>query len=435
MKKVITYGTYDLLHHGHIRLLERAKALGDYLVVGVTSDAFDRARGKINVRQSFMERVEALRATGIADEIIAEEYEGQKIDDIRGRGIDIFAIGSDWEGKFDYLKPYCEVVYLERTAGVSSTELRSARRHVVIGVVGQSSVTEKFIAECGYVDGATAKAPAPGQSIEELVGEVDALYIYSHPRDHYRQARYALEHGRHVLLELPMTLSEEETAELFRLADEQGLALMAGCKTAYATAYRRLVLLALGGLIGDVVSVDATCTSLRPVDYSDAASVELQWSSLADWGPIALLPAFQILGTEYSSKQIVSRLVGGYDEFTKVSLVYPSGCASAMAAKGVKSEGELVVSGTKGYIYVPAPWWKTDYFEARFENPQDNRRYFFQLDGEGIRYQILAFLRAIADERRGDASAGGVSRGICLALSRVMRDFIDRTDTVALSTK
>ena len=210
---------------------------------------------------------------------------------------------------------------------------------------------------------------------------------------------------------------------------------MAGCKTAYATAYRRLVLLALGGLIGDVVSVDATCTSLRPVDYSDAASVELQWSSLADWGPIALLPAFQILGTEYSSKQIVSRLVGGYDEFTKVSLVYPSGCASAMAAKGVKSEGELVVSGTKGYIYVPAPWWKTDYFEARFENPQDNRRYFFQLDGEGIRYQILAFLRAIADERRGDASAGGVSRGICLALSRVMRNFIDRTDTVALSTK
>lgn len=434
MKKVITYGTYDLLHHGHIRLLERAKALGDYLVVGVTSDDFDRARGKINVRQSFMERVEALRATGIADEIIAEEYEGQKIDDIRDRGIDIFAIGSDWRGKFDYLKPYCEVVYLERTAGVSSTEIRSARGHVSIGVVGQSSVTEKFIAECGYVDGAVAKAPAEGESFEEFVDRVDALYIYSHPRDHYRQARYALEHGKHVLLELPFTLREEQTAELFRLADERGLALMAGCKTAYATAYRRLVLLALGGMIGEVVSVDATCTSLRPVDYSDPGALEREWGSLADWGPIAMLPALQILGTDYCSKQIVSRLVGGYDEFSRVSLLYPSACATAKAAKGVKSEGELVVSGTKGYIYVPAPWWKTDYFEVRYENPQDNRRYFFQLDGEGIRYQILAFLRAIDGGLRG-ANAGGVSREVCLAVSRIMQDSIEGADTVALPAK
>ncbi len=432
MKKVITYGTYDLLHHGHIRLLERAKALGDYLVVGVTSDDFDRARGKINVRQSFMERVEALRATGIADEIIAEEYEGQKIDDIRDRGIDIFAIGSDWQGKFDYLRPYCEVVYLERTAGVSSTELRSARGQVTIGVVGQGSVTDKFIAECGCVDGAEAKAPTPGQPFEKFADGVDALYIYSHPRDHYRQARHALEHGKHVLLELPFTLREEGTRELFRLADDSGLVLMAGCKTAYATAYRRLVLLALGGMIGEVVSVDAVCTSLRPVDYSDAASMEREWSSLADWGPIAMLPAFQILGTGYRGKRIVTRRVCGYDEFARVSLVYPSACASAMAAKGVKSEGELVVSGTKGYIYVPAPWWKTDYFEVRFENPQENRRYFFQLDGEGIRYQILAFLRAIGNPRHA-ADSAGVSRDVCLALSRVMQDFTEGTDTTDIT--
>lgn len=81
MKKVITYGTYDLLHYGHICLLKRAKALGDYLIVGVTADDYDKARGKINVRQTLMERIEEVRATGIADEIIVEEYEGQKIDD------------------------------------------------------------------------------------------------------------------------------------------------------------------------------------------------------------------------------------------------------------------------------------------------------------------------------------------------------------------
>ena len=106
MIKVITYGTYDVLHYGHIKLLERAKELGDYLIVGVTSDDYDKTRGKINNRQSLMERISAVKATGIADEVIIEEYEGQKIDDIKKYGVDIFTVGSDWEGYFDYLKEY-----------------------------------------------------------------------------------------------------------------------------------------------------------------------------------------------------------------------------------------------------------------------------------------------------------------------------------------
>ena len=101
MKKVITYGTYDLLHQGHINLLRRAKELGDYLIVGVTNDNFDRERGKLNVSGNVLERVEAVRATGLADQIIIEEYFGQKIDDIQRYDVDIFAIGSDWEGKYD----------------------------------------------------------------------------------------------------------------------------------------------------------------------------------------------------------------------------------------------------------------------------------------------------------------------------------------------
>ena len=104
MKKVITYGTYDLLHQGHINLLRRAKELGDYLIVGVTSDSFDRERGKLNVRNNVLERIEAVRQTGYADEIVIEDYVGQKIDDIQRFGVDIFAIGSDWQGHFDYLK-------------------------------------------------------------------------------------------------------------------------------------------------------------------------------------------------------------------------------------------------------------------------------------------------------------------------------------------
>ena len=127
MIKVITYGTYDLLHYGHIRLLERAKALGDYLIVGVTADDFDKTRGKINVQQPLEERIAAVRATGLADEIIVEEYEGQKIDDIRRLGVDVFTVGSDWIGYFDYLNEYCRVEYLPRTEGVSSSEIRAER--------------------------------------------------------------------------------------------------------------------------------------------------------------------------------------------------------------------------------------------------------------------------------------------------------------------
>lgn len=153
MIKVITYGTYDLLHYGHIRLLERAKALGDYLIVGVTADDFDKTRGKINVQQSLMERIEAVKATGLADEIIVEEYEGQKIDDIRKYDIDIFTVGSDWVGKFDYLNEYCKVVYLDRTDGISSSDIRKERRQIKLGLVGDSTFLNKVFAESQYVNG------------------------------------------------------------------------------------------------------------------------------------------------------------------------------------------------------------------------------------------------------------------------------------------
>ena len=152
MKKVITYGTYDLLHQGHINLLRRAKALGDYLIVGVTNDNFDRERGKLNVQNNVLERVDAVRATGLADKIIIEDYVGQKIDDIQKYEVDIFAIGSDWEGKFDYLKEFCQVVYLPRTEGISSTMLREdLQEDIRIGVVGTGRIAERFVPESAFV--------------------------------------------------------------------------------------------------------------------------------------------------------------------------------------------------------------------------------------------------------------------------------------------
>ena len=123
MIKVITYGTFDLFHEGHYRLLQRAKELGDYLIVGVTTEAYDKTRGKLNIVDSLMTRIENVK-TGFADEILIEEAPGQKFNDIKRLHIDVFTVGSDWRGQFDYLKDYCKVVYLERTKNISSTMLR-----------------------------------------------------------------------------------------------------------------------------------------------------------------------------------------------------------------------------------------------------------------------------------------------------------------------
>ena len=159
MKKVITYGTYDLLHQGHINLLRRAKELGDYLIVGVTSDSFDRGRGKLNVRNNVLERVEAVKATGYADEVIIEDYVGQKIDDVQKYGIDIFAIGSDWVGKFDYLNEFCQVIYLPRTEGISSTMLRTKSTvNVRIGIIGCGRMAQRFPSEGKVVSGVSTSA-------------------------------------------------------------------------------------------------------------------------------------------------------------------------------------------------------------------------------------------------------------------------------------
>lgn len=414
MIKVITYGTYDLFHYGHQRLLERAKALGDYLIVGVTSDSFDLTRGKINAQQSLMERIESVRASGLADEIIVEEYEGQKIDDIKRYEIDIFTVGSDWKGKFDYLNEYCKVVYLDRTEGVSSSELRAEKRDLKIGLVGNSTLLNKFEKEAHYVNGVTIsgvftsddidlsdeikKSYLVTDNLEKLLDNSDAVYIVSHPRLHYEHIKRALLADKHVLCESPIAQKVEEFVELQKLAKKRNLQLVDSIKTAYSTAYNRMLVLAKSGKIGDIVSVDATCTSLSDLERKTKRGTSLDdvWNSICAWGPTAMLPIFQILGHDYVSKQITSHLIAkNFDTFTKVAFVYPHAVASLKVGKGVKSEGELIVSGTKGYIYVPAPWWKTDYFEIRYENPADNRRYFYQLDGEGIRYEIIYFLKAI----------------------------------------
>ena len=347
--------------------------------------------------------------------------------------MDIFAIGSDWEGYFDYLKEYCKVVYLERTKGISSTELRSEERALRIGLAGsQLGFLEKFAKESRFVNGVQvegiwtpehqkgelpellAALPVVTTDYEELIAAVDAVFIVSKPEKHYWQIKMALENGKHVLCESPLSMTMAEWDELTALAEERGLVLMDAIRTAYSTAYYRMLLLVKSGRIGEVVSVDASCSSLRNTDLrSDELSNA--WNSICAWGPNALLPVFQLLGTDYKDKQIISKIEEGtdhYDSFTKISFVYPHAVASVKVGMGVKTEGELVISGTTGYVYVPAPWWKTDYFEIRREDPAQNKRYFYQLDGEGFRYEIVSFVKAINHGRHGNYISSDVSRAI-----------------------
>ena len=412
MKKVITYGTFDLFHEGHYNLLKRAKALGDWLIVGVTTDNFDLERGKMNTCDNVMERIEAVKASGLADQIVIEEYKGQKIDDIQKYGVDIFAIGSDWTGYFDYLKEYCEVVYLPRTEGISSTQLRQGRPAVTIGVIGTGSIARRFVPEASFVNSANITAaynpdqdecryfcdkfgiPIAASSVDELLSNCSAVYVASPHYTHYGYVKKALEEGKHVLCETPFVFKESEAEELYALAESKGLVLMVALKTAYCPAFGHLVSMLKSGVIGEIVEVNASNTKLTE-ESSEKLDSSHFGGSMSEHACFPLLPIFKLLGTDYKDVRFYSKMKNGADIYTKAVFQYESAIASFQVGLGVKSEGNMVISGTKGYAYVPAPWWKTDYYEIRYEDQNQNRKFFYPFAGEGLRYEIKDFVTGI----------------------------------------
>lgn len=441
MKKVITYGTYDLLHQGHINLLRRAKELGDYLIVGVTSDSFDRGRGKLNVRNNVLERVEAVRKTGYADEIIIEDYLGQKIDDIQKYDVEIFAIGSDWEGKFDYLKEYCKVVYLPRTEGISSTMLRAeTTTNVKIGIIGCGRVANRFPKEAGVVSGVEVVA-AYDTDIEashslsskndgvvaypllkDFYDAVDAVYIATPHLSHYEYIKQSLEKGRHVLCETPMVLNRDEAKEVYQLAESKGLILMEANKTAHCPAFNHLMVMIKSGVIGEVVDIEASLSQLldkngREFDPKQAGG------ALFEQGSLTLLPILKLMGIEYENLNLYSRMENGVDIYTRGVFRYPRATCSFKVGLGVKTEGNLVISGTKGYAYVPAPWWLTDYFEFRYEDQNENKKFFYKWDGFGLRYEIQEFISSILNHRLSNSR---LRRRESIQMAAVMQQFIER---------
>lgn len=443
MIRIITYGTYDLLHQGHLNLLQRAKALGDYLVVGVTNDSFDRERGKLNVRNNVLERVEAVRATGLADEIIIEDYVGQKIDDIQKYDIDIFAIGSDWEGQFDYLEEFCKVVYLPRTEGISSTMLREeSTTDVRMGIIGCGRVAHKFPLEAEVVSGVKVIAaydinPAASLSVakqnqdikdyaklDDFYNTVDAVYIATPHLTHYDYIRKSIEAGKHILCETPLLLNGSQAKEVYRLANEKGVVLMEANKTAHCPAFNHLMVMIKSGVIGNVVDVEASLSKLWDDDMTLREFDPIQaGGSMYELGSYPLLPILKLCGIQYENLNLYARMKNGVDMYTKGVFRFPDAVCSFKVGLGVKTEGNLVISGTRGYAYVPAPWWKTDYFELRYEDQNENKRFFYKWDGAGLRYEIQEFISCIVNHR---FSSARLRRRESICMAEIMQQFTER---------
>ena len=439
MIKVITYGTYDLFHEGHYRLLQRAKQLGDYLIVGVTTEDYDRTRGKLNVIDSLMTRIENVKKTGFADEIIIEESSGQKFRDIQKYKVDIFTVGSDWTGQFDYLKDYCKVVYLERTKNISSTMLRTQNKRIQrIGIIGNGRIAERFVPEAKLVSGVSTQGVynphfesalrfakkweinAYGNP-EDFYNAVDAVYIASPHGTHYEYIKLALEHGKHVLCEKPMVLQKEQAEEVFAYAKGHKLVLMEGIKTAYCPGFTNLLGIACSGRIGNIRNVEACFTKLENPESRELTDMEYG-GSVTELGSYVVLPIIKLFGKRY--EEILFHSINGenaLDLFTKISFKYPNGIATATCGLGVKSEGRLLIAGTKGYIVAEAPWWKTSYFEVHYEDPGRVEKFSDGFLGEGLRYEISDFLSTINGSSKSEFK---LTRGESITMAEIMEKFL-----------
>lgn len=368
---------------------------------------------------SLVTRIENVRKSGFADEIIIEEAPGQKFTDIKKYNIDIFTVGSDWVGSFDYLKDYCKVVYLDRTKDISSTMLRQENSHIQrIGIIGTGRIASRFVVESKLVSGVSIqgvynpheesmRAFADHWQINGYMDfasfyeNVDVVYIATPHETHYAYIKDALLHEKHVICEKPMVLKKEQAEALFGLAKEKGLILFEGVKTAYCPGFHKLLGIAASGSIGAIRNIEACFTKLEKPDTRELTDA-VYGGSFTELGSYIMLPVLKLLGEAYTNYRFESlRGENGLDVFTKLSFTYPHALATLTCGLGVKSEGRLLISGTKGYIVAEAPWWKTTYFEVHYEDASHVQKYSDTYLGDGLRYEISDFLTKL----RGNESS------------------------------
>ena len=431
-----------MFHQGHLRLLQRAKALGDYLIVGVTDENYDRSRGKLNVIESTQKRRQAIDALDFVDKVIVEKHKKQKAQDMVKYEVDVFAIGDDWEGIFDYLNEFTHVEYLPRTKGISSTELRRDNFDLIkLGIVGLGRDTEAFISEAKHVDNlkinrifspdlpALKKFTKESDSIryghdnydEFLDTSIVAVYIDTALEKHYTLIKKALLAKKHVLCENPLALHKSELKELLDLAKKEKVLLLSALKTAFLPAFNQLLTELDKGIIGDIKEVRATRTSLfKEKDYPDTFMAQGATNILSSY-PSLLVN--KVLG---KSKDITFFDQGteGYDVSNLIISKHKGGAIGiSNVATGIKAEGDAEISGTKGYIYIPAPWWLTKKFHVRFEDEHKSLTYKYEFEGDGLRYMIAEFASLI---QRGKRKSDKLTPNDMIRINRVLLEYNER---------
>ncbi len=317
-----------------------------------------------------------------------------------------------------------------------------------LGIIGTGRIAKRFVKEAAYVDGISLTAvfnPHAG-SASRFVSDactpddqsavaipdatedptvfwdkVDAVYIASPHETHFSYVMDALENGKHVLCEKPLCFTRQEAEKAFEKAGSRDLVLFEAIKTAYCPGFAKLLEVAKSGLIGEIRNVEATFTKLE--DPKSRELTDLKYGgSFTELGSYVLLPALKLLGTMYQDLRFDRvKAENGLDLFTRATMAYPQGLATLTCGLGVKSEGRLLVCGTKGYLIAEAPWWKTRHFEAHFEDASLVKEYNDEFLGDGLRYELQDFLAAV---ERSDLTSHQLTSTESIALAGIMESFL-----------
>lgn len=299
-----------------------------------------------------------------------------------------------------------------------------------IGMIGTGRITQRFVGaykEVPYVALTAIYNPHKGsaghfvekhqledtEAFDDLTtfwGKVDAVYIAAPHETHYTYAKQALLAGKHVLCEKPMCLEGGEAVELYQLARERHLILMEAIKTAYCPGFQGILKLIESGKIGAVHDVEACFTRLGNASLREVWDTK-SGGSFTEFGTYSLLSIVKLLGTESREAYYWSLPARtGVDSYTKMTITYDSAIATAKTGIGVKSEGQLVIAGSNGYILVPSPWWLTSRVEVHYEDPNRVEVYEYPFEGSGLQYEITFFVKKV------------------LALDEMLGRFLDDTE-------
>lgn len=413
MKKVITYGTFDMFHEGHYNILKRAKEYGDYLIVGVTGENYDIGRGKLSVHDTLATRIENVKNTGLVDEIIVEEYLGQKIGDIIKYDIDAFVIGDDWAGKFDHLSRYCKMVYMERTKGISSTQLRQETfENYDIGIITDEADDNELVKEAKLVNGfevknvfcdneKTLKVFQENYKIEnefdnceDMIEASDIVFVRCSIEKRFNYIRQALKAGKHVIYDSPATFNSSELKELINLSKEKNVILMENIKMVHIYVFNQLLWMTQGGSIGDILSFNCS------ISKNDESRSNLFY----DLSALSLLPMLKIMGQNYEQADFKVSKDGDNIEFASMNFVYPNGRAVINVGNVVRVDNQLEIIGTKGTIRMKGDWWRSRSFELHTPGSKDVQIFNTNFEGNGFKYLIRAMSRMLSSNRTDSKS-------------------------------